>query len=379
MRTSALLVIASVIIASCGQQVQVQNNVQVIKTISEEQLYEFDVVSGFSSQVNDSLKQEAKQEFLNAIDQFRNKKDAQASVLLFKKSLLIYPEVKAYYEMGNALMEAGNYGEAIQAYHMAEKMDYNPISKVLYNLACAYSLSENGDEALKYIQLAIENGYANTKHLLTDEDLTFARALPGFNDAYEGAMSGATSPERALFDLYAINFEAGTLPFEVEAMASQHVDLGKYIAYDFEEFVPEMVNPQFSRNVGDEFYYLAKVNENTNYTAVIYAGVQVMYENPPVYHMLVTYSPEGKIISALEIGGFHYYDDPMKGYKITPDFKVEVSEYEVAFEKDVEEFGYEDNTMASSELLNKKDYQITETGKIKPLGATTAWIRGFYE
>lgn len=369
-----ILPFCGLLLASCSEE-QPREQVEIVKKeFTEKDIYVFETASAFAAGVPDSVREDSRKVFLNGIDLYRNKKTPDKAISEFKKAILQCPDPKSYYELGNALMDIRNYAEAIESYHMAEKMDYNPISKVLYNLACAYSVSENGEEALRYVQLAIENGYANSKHLLSDADLAFVRKMPEFSGVYEEAMSGVSSPEAALFDLYAMSFPQSSFPVLVRAEESQGVKLMNSIAYDFEAFVPEMVNPNFSREVGDEFYYLAKIAETDQYTAVIYAGVQVMYEKPPVYHILATYNKEGKVLDKLELGGYHYYNDPMRGYSIQEDLSIEVNEYQVVFEKDVEEFGYEDNPISANELLNTRKFKIKENGDIfQTAGDPVAW------
>lgn len=352
------------LLSACSEAPEVKKAIESGK-LDEKDIYSMEIVQPFTEAVPDSVREESRKIFLNAIDVYRNKKSPDKAIAEFKKAIVMCPDAKSYYELGNALMDIKNYSEAISSYHMAEKMDYNPISKVLYNLACAYSLSENGDEALKYVRLCIENGYSNTKHLLSDEDLAFARKLPDFNSVYEDAMSGISSSESALFDLYAMSFEQASFPLTSTPDETQSIRLVNSIAYDYEPFVPQMVNPNFSREVGDEFYYLAKIAETDHFTALLYAGVQVMYEQPPVYHILATYDKDGKVIDKLEIGGYHYYDDPIRAYTITEDLAIEVKEYETVFEKDVKEYGYENNPISASQVLNTRKFKITDKGVIK--------------
>ncbi|HRE76088.1 MAG TPA: hypothetical protein PLR45_15510, partial [Flavobacteriales bacterium] len=73
----------------------------------------------------------------------------------------------------------------------------------------------------------------------------------------------------------------------------------------------------------------------------------------------------GKVIDKLEVGGFHYHDEPLKGYKIGKDMSVEVSEYQMVYEKSVDEFGYDNNPVSASEFLSKRTFAIQENGKIK--------------
>lgn len=99
---------------------------------------------------------EADRLFREAIDAYRNKKDPPGGVALFKRSILLQPTGKAYYELGNALMDQKEYLEATNAYTIAELMDYSPLYKVMYNQACAYSLLGHADKALYYLTSAIE-------------------------------------------------------------------------------------------------------------------------------------------------------------------------------------------------------------------------------
>lgn len=368
----------SALLTACSSETATPAKENVVKKeakFEESDLYNFDAALAFSESVPDSVQESSKKIFLNAIDLYRNKKNPEGAIVEFKKSLILFPDAKSYYELGNALLDTKNYAEAISSYHMAEQMDFNPLANVLYNLACAYSMSENGPEALKYIQLAIENGYGNKKHMLSDSDLEFARNLSDFTKVYESAMSGASSPESAMFDLYVSGFPQSNFPVVMTALQTQKVKFKNSIAYDFESFIAEMVNPNFSREVGDEFYYLALLKETENFTALIYAGKQVMYQQPPVYHIVATYNKNGKLIDKLEIGGYHYYEDPMKAYKITEDLKIEMNEFEVVFEKDVDEFGYEKNPMTVNELLTSRKFLIDANGKIKQTdGDPMAWV-----
>jgi tetratricopeptide (TPR) repeat protein len=165
--------------SSCSSSKE-KEKVVAVQSLSEKDIYNIDVVDAFVPTVHDTVREASRKVFLTGIDLFRNKKNPDKAVSEFKKAILMCPDAKSYYELGNALMDITNYKEAIDAYHMAEKLNYNPISKVMYNLACAYSRAQDGESALKYIQLSIENGYSNTKHLLTDADLAYVRELPDF-------------------------------------------------------------------------------------------------------------------------------------------------------------------------------------------------------
>src|SRR6478609_2129556 len=52
---------------------------------------------------SDSVKNESRKCFLKGIDLYKNKKDIAAAIVQLKKSILLFPAAKTYYELGNAL------------------------------------------------------------------------------------------------------------------------------------------------------------------------------------------------------------------------------------------------------------------------------------
>lgn len=71
--------------------------------------------------------------------------------------------------------------EAIEDFHKALKIDPNDVS-LYFNLACAYSLMEDKDEAFKYIELAVSRGLKDHSRIMSHDDLAFIRIQPEFLD-----------------------------------------------------------------------------------------------------------------------------------------------------------------------------------------------------
>lgn len=371
MKNISIIAFIGIFLFSCGgkNNVPVQDSPdshQNSASLKETDLFNFDAVADFVESTNDKkIKKTAKQKFHTAIDIYRNKKKPEEAITVFKESLLMYPTAKTYYEYGNALLDSKKYEEATNAYHMAEKMNYSPLSKVLYNLACVYSLRENEEEALKYIQLAIENGYDNRSHMLKDSDLEFVRNSSKFNEVYETSYGGASTPEAALFDLFEMNFDKVELPYIITAENSQTLETGTSIAYDFDRFIPQMVNAEFSREVGDDFFYLANVASNERYVALIYAGSKVYTDYPPKYYYLTTYDPQkGKVIDQIMFAGMEYYGSELLEGKISSDMSIEVKAYEPEWKNDPETEGYDGNKITNKKLTATNNYRIDEKGNI---------------
>lgn len=355
-------------LASCGGKTteNVSNT-----PFSETDLFNVEKVTAFAGSLSDGDKKEAKKSFLNAIDVYRNKKSAEKALPLFTESLLKNPDAKTYYEYGNALLDTKDYPKSISAYHMAEQLNYSPLSKLMYNLACAYSLSKDEENALKYMELAIQNGYTNGEHILSDPDMTFARQAQRFNEVYSNAMSGSVSPEKALFDLYLNEYKEESFPYILTANGSQDMKFGEAtISYDYEKFVPDMRDDRFSRDVGSEFYFAARFPKTETYCLTLYAEKSFWTEHPPINYYLCSYSPEGKLLDRLVVAGYPYFDADIKAFKIKDGKSFEVSDYSSVWEKDVNEHGYEDNRVVKRELISTAQYRVNSNGKFvsgKPL------------
>jgi len=101
----------------------------------------------------------------------------------------IYDDHWTWTYVGFAMLRSGRYAHAIRSYRRA--LSINPsFSPAIYNMACAASLSERGDEALEIIQLlgskvdgkpSLMAKYAD--FLDTDPDLVHVRTHPRFPQA----------------------------------------------------------------------------------------------------------------------------------------------------------------------------------------------------
>jgi Flp pilus assembly protein TadD len=75
-----------------------------------------------------------------------------------------------YNEIGRELLQVGRYDEAAKAYTTAAARETNAASS-LYNAACARSLQGDKAAALALLQRAVEEGFADPRHLDEDDDL----------------------------------------------------------------------------------------------------------------------------------------------------------------------------------------------------------------
>jgi tetratricopeptide (TPR) repeat protein len=313
--------------------------------------------------------------FLNALDEFKNKKNLQAASEGFKASIEEYPNSKSFYELGNVYMEMKNYQDALDAYSLAEKLGYEPFSKVMFNVACAYSQLKNFPMSADYLQFAIQAGYVNIDNIEKDEDLANLRDKEPylFKKNLELALGGVSDVESLYWLQFKRNFVQASFPINMNMEQGKVVyDDKNRISYDFERFVNEMRNAQFSREVSKGFYNFVQVAEKNNYVALIYVVKDEFNgENSPLTYRLVTYTKTGKIIDKKEIAGREDYSELLKMCTINKDLSFTITNYETTFQKDPNEEGYEDNPIVSKKKIDTEKYRIDASGKILYLEGKT--------
>ncbi len=363
-----ILVASTFLLVACGGKKTTNNNdvVDQKKQLAQNDIFNKDAVNDFLKSADKNSQQEAKKTFLTGVDQYRNRQQIDSAITSFKNSICIYPFAKTYYELGNVCMDKADIKMAIDAYKMAEGMSYEPLSLVLYNLSCAYSRSEDAEKSLNYLQLAIENGYTNLDHIMSDSDLVFVRKDVNFSETVKTSMAGNTSSDAVLFTMYKSHFTSLSMPYNLDEASSQKMDFDKTISYDYDAFVPGMVNAEFSRDVGDEYFYVGLINENEKYVALLFSQAGMGADKPPVHVYLATYQPEkGKLIDFEKIAGMEYYSDSLRTAVVKEDMSVEVKYFIQEWEKNPDDFGYEDNSRTALNQVAVKNFKIDVNGNIK--------------
>ena len=84
-----------------------------------------------------------------------------------------------WFGAGFDMISLGDYGRAIDAFQHALQYGFKE-STTMYNLACAYSLSGNREEGMRWLTKAIDNGFDNGAKLDRDPDIQGLRSDPRF-------------------------------------------------------------------------------------------------------------------------------------------------------------------------------------------------------
>lgn len=372
------IAVAGLLITACGnptQEIGKQTKAELTTEEAHMQLTADDLFAGDKIRLylrKDTLQGSAANKlFLSALDEFKNKKDLIAAEKGFVQSILRYPTAKAYYELGNVWLEKKEYKQALQAYRMAENLDYEPFSKLMYNIACTYSGLKDGEQAASYLEYAIESGYLNVDNIAKDPDLAYLREEYSwmYRSHMKRALNGVTDADKIYYLQFKKRFPQMKMPLSIkETVSKTYFDMENAITYDFEKYIPEMRDDKFSREVSKGFYYYANLKETANYTAIIYIiREEFLGEQAPLTYKLVTYDKTGTIIDQLIIAGREDFKEELRSCSINAKLEITLDLFETKFEKDPDTEGYYDNPIASKSKVGTQKYRVTAEGKIVEL------------
>lgn len=139
---------------------------------------------------------------------------------------------QAWYDYGFALHRQKRWAEAAAAWGEAERIGFR-VSGTRYNIACAHAMNGNPDEALAWLEKALQARFAEQETLEQDTDLDSLRALPRFAEL-TGLTSRLPAPPAAGREAQ----WAWDLAFVQRRMEQLHWDL--YGVVSREEFTREL-------------------------------------------------------------------------------------------------------------------------------------------
>lgn len=327
----------------------------------------------------DSLKKRSRLLFLKGVDLYKNKKNPQLAIHKFKESILVLPDAKTYYELGNALFDAKlgekSIKESLKAYNVAKELNFQPAAQLSYKEACAfyqiykYGLMRKEEYSnfwpvINALEESFSMGLFDTLMVKSDPNLAGIEQEP----LYKGLVIRMLAKNMGenlsgFFDVYVRAFATDVSNFEV---LPQQVDMSQYrqsISYDFASYIPEMQNTSFGRDVSNDYYYVGKVKETPIYTAVLYSSITFTEADmQPVYTNLVVYNKKGEILSKKMVA-CQCSASKIKCCKIDGG-KVTVEEFKRNWEKPITEVGFGENKVKDYELLAKAIYVIDDSGNI---------------
>lgn len=365
--TFILLAVASVL-GSCGDPANLASELKRERmdiVLTDADLYKGNVIAAFLENEKKFI-QESNEFFLRGIDAYRNKKILDSAEVYFIQSIKKEPSAKAYFELGNVFMDAKDFKKALQAYELAEQLDYEPFSKILYNKSCIYSLQEENELAGKYLEYALQAGYNNLDHIGKDADLANLRESYYYQQAVDQGLRGMSNSENLFWLQFKKLFPVSKAPMELKPqLSSEMMQSLKNISYDYEKYISEMRDARFSRDVTSTYLFYAKPYETDKFVAVIYAVKdEWLGEFAPLTYKMATFTHEGALIDKKIIGGSDQLGGTMLLSKLKADMTIQGSVVQPKYEKDPDDYGYEDNKIKSYTKVGTKNFSISKTGKI---------------
>ena len=346
----------------------------------------YDVIFDAEEYDIDSLKKKSRALFLQGIDQYKNKGNTIKAIDLFKQSILTFPDAKTYYELGNALLDNRSLSdgllvnkmdlvlESLDAYDVADHLNFQPKYNIYYKEACANNMlyydaqtkeDKYLDRTFSSLRQAFSNGFYDTLFLKKDVRINSVVNTSEYHNILLNAQiekersSGNTS-----FELFKNAFPTSqSNGLEID---KSKVDMSSYdqsISYDFADFIPEMENSDFGRDVSHDYFYVAKVAETPVYTALVYRSMSFYGESmQPVYATLVTFDTQGAIISKKLIA-CECSAEKIKEAKIENN-NIIIHDYKRQWEQPIDKVAFENNKVIAYELKASVKYKIEDTGKI---------------
>jgi hypothetical protein len=355
-----LILLPAFIFFACKEQ---RHDAAALLVLDKASIYNSDSVRVFLSKTPELQSDSSKKLFLSAIDVFRNRQNPLSAIELFVSSLSIYPSATSYYELGNAFLEAKKFDEALKAFKMAEQMNYSPLGNLLFREACCFAMLDSS-VALDYVQYAIENGFVDRNKIMKDIHMARFVNTGELVSVYNEAMAGNGDPDEVLWQGYIRDFKKAPLPFVIDSGTFRRLGEPQYITYDYENFVPEMRDGKFSRDVGNQFFYLAKIGSAPAYTTIVYGCQSYESNGAPVYYTLATFNRKGTLLDKKIIAGSKAFDQPFLEAVFKTPSELEIKTYKLIYEKSTENDGFENNPVKERQLQQTQKLSIDANGKI---------------
>jgi tetratricopeptide (TPR) repeat protein len=367
MKFLAPALILCFIAVSCGsRKSSVQNQREIILPTTS--LYNYDEVEKAAKDVPDVNVKYGNKLFLKAIDLYHNKHELDKGIAMFKKSLNYYPSPRAFYELGNALLDKRSLKEASDAFNMAGVLDYDPSYNISYKQACIDAL-KNDSTAIGSLESALREGYSDKEEILREPAFATLRKNPDFEALMLSNFSSAKDGLDPLFAHFRGRFPSASLPYSILENPETAYSDNRTISYDYASLIEGMEDGRYSRDVTDNYSFTAQVMKSDSITILAYSTETIVADTlPPVKTFLATYDKNGKYIDKLEFA-CRCSPDEFKTGTLGTDLKAEIKSYRNVWQNDPREKGYKDNTVARKELLYTEYYIMDKSGHFRRVEA----------
>lgn len=262
-----------------------------------------DSVRDFIDKVTPAHQKLAQPIFANGLDFYHNQKNPNLAATHLLQAMQLSPTATGYYELANVFVDLKQYDSAEKSFEIGELLGYQPMAKLLFDKARMFALHRNEYEALFYIRHAFDAGHTQLNEVQSDPVFAEVRKLSEFKIwLSENTASKSANPKQTEFDIFSSQFSRTSFPKVLQAYGTDSFEYQNRISSGFEYYLTEMRNEmKFSRMVGLEIYAIHQINRTKNYTALTFETYEFIGVPPKTCIYLATYSPEGKIISKVNV------------------------------------------------------------------------------
>lgn len=338
----------------------------------------YDVVFDANEFELDSTQKIAREVFLRGLDEFKNKKNTLKAITLFKESLLYFPEAKTYYELGSALLAFRANSEFLEqsrkCFEIAQILSFKPEYAIHLKLAKVevFLAKLNKEDNYRWwdvnseFRRAFNTGYFDTTAIQNDPDFAEYVKSPSYKELVINVLTQNSSigGTYSKFNIFKNSFTNFNPDFKISDNEVSMENYKQSISYEFSDFIPEMENVSFGREVSNDFYYVAKVAETADYVALVYATSSFDGDGyQPVETILAVYDNNGKQISRKLIA-CQCNAEKIKTCSFSSG-KLIIEEKKRNWEKPISSFGIDENTVESVDLIAKAVFSFKNNGMIQ--------------
>lgn len=385
MKPLLLLSLCALCLFSCKEKINYVLKVD-LKQLQVEDLYDRkkveEVIFDATERNPDSLVSQSRKLFLKGADLLKNQKKPHFAVVEFKKSILILPQAKTYYELGDALYQAGgsdNLLEALEAYEIAEHLGFEPTYRVYFHMARVHAaiLQTNPKKGSEYsvyenLRLAFVNGYSDTSELLASSPFRSVVHSDRYNYLVQNYLGQDKGGKDNIFNVFRQQFGQIQEEFSIDTGEVTMREYNSNVSFDFRQYIPEMQNTSFGRDVSHEYFYVAAVAENPNYVTLIYSSIDYWsMAMTPVYTTLATFDHDGNRIASI-VFSCNCTPKKIKTGKIQGD-RIYLEDLERTWLYPIDKVAFDENAVTSIVSKGKAEYRIIEDGTILEVKASESF------
>lgn len=331
--------------------------------LTKDAVFQKDSVRRFLSTVSEAQADSSKAVFRSGIDLLKNGKRAGEAVNTLLQSLCIYPLANTYYELGNAYLQTREWPKALRSFEMAEALDFTPLGNVLFKQASCYAEMDSAQKMYNYLTYAVQNGFVDRERIVNNPHFAAFKTDNNLLSVYNEAMSGNGDPEEIRWRGYLQDFKPAAFPYTVDSGAFRRMKEPKVISYDYEKFVPEMRDNKFSRDVGNEYFYVSRILQTELCSVVLYGCRSYEYEGAPVYFILASFDARGRLVDKMIAGGAKTFDENYREFTAQSADRFQIQEYKNTYEKSTDSEGFVNNKIIARSLVATHRFVIDAHGK----------------